>query len=289
MNSDTDSSYGKNADRLNARTLPFYRECGFGAPVLCLHSSLGSSSQWRTLMGALARGYRVVAPDLYGYGRSPDWVPSRALRLRDEVALIEPLLEIIHEPVHLVGHGYGAAVALQAASQRPNLVKSLTLYEPVFFTLLLHGQGGYPADLKFRKLRDDVMSALHAGDVPRAARIFVDYWSGPGTWEHMPTSRRQIMLDGMLKVRWEWATPHPDDMRLAALARIHVPVLLLHGADSPPAMTRTSAIMATLLRRREDVVLEGAGHMGPVTQPGRIGSLVASFLCRIDPPSSIAA
>ncbi|MDX1433533.1 MAG: alpha/beta hydrolase, partial [Gammaproteobacteria bacterium] len=285
----TDRSSTRTTPRLSARPLPFFRERGFGAPVMCLHASLGSSSHWRPVMDVLARGYHVVAPDLYGYGRSPDWPAAEPLRLSDEVALVEPLLEIIDEPVHLIGHGYGAAVALQATVQWPERVKSLVLYEPLLFTVLALGQAEHPVDLGVHKLRTDTLDAVACGDVDGAAERYVDYWSGRGSWARMPRSRRQSVLDGMLKVRHELGTPGSGDLSLGELGRIAAPALLMHGAESPPAMARSMALLAGRLPRAQTLLLKRAGHMAPVTQPGRIGSLVTSFLCRIDPPTSIAA
>ena len=70
---------------------PFVREAGAGSGVVCIHSSASSSSQWRPLMDRLAGRHRVLAPDLYGSGKSPAWPDGRALSLVDEVGLLEPV------------------------------------------------------------------------------------------------------------------------------------------------------------------------------------------------------
>ena len=72
--------------------LPHVREVGSGAGVVCLHANASSSAQWRALIDRLAPRCHVLAPDLYGAGKSPEW-PSRAtISLADEVALIAPVL-----------------------------------------------------------------------------------------------------------------------------------------------------------------------------------------------------
>jgi pimeloyl-ACP methyl ester carboxylesterase len=53
--------------------VPYFREVGTGPGVVCLHSNASSSAQWRSLMDSLAPTYHVLAPDLYGAGKSPDW------------------------------------------------------------------------------------------------------------------------------------------------------------------------------------------------------------------------
>ena len=94
---------------------PFCREAGSGPAVVCLHANASSSSQWRALMDRLAPRFRVFAPDAYGAGKSPQWPSDRELSLHDEAALLEPVFERVGAPLALVGHSYGAAVALIAA------------------------------------------------------------------------------------------------------------------------------------------------------------------------------
>src|SRR5579871_6538076 len=115
---------------------PFFREAGTGPGVVCIHSNASSSGQWRGLMDLLAPKFHVFAPDSYGSGKSPDWPSDRVIRLLDEVALIEPVLARAGSPMALVGHSYGAAVALIAALANPARVRAMALYEPTLFALL---------------------------------------------------------------------------------------------------------------------------------------------------------
>ena len=105
---------------------PYFREAGSGPGVVCIHSNASSSSQWRSLMNLLCPSYRVTAPDSYGSGKSPDWHSDREITLRDEVAFIEPVLAMLATPFDLVGHSYGAAVALVAALVNPGRVHAPT-------------------------------------------------------------------------------------------------------------------------------------------------------------------
>jgi pimeloyl-ACP methyl ester carboxylesterase len=104
---------------------PFCREAGAGPGVVCLHANASTSGQWRALMDKLAHNFHVLAPDLYDAGKSPQWPSDRVIRLSDETALIEPVLERAGPPLALVGHSYGAAVALIAALQNPGRIGAL--------------------------------------------------------------------------------------------------------------------------------------------------------------------
>jgi pimeloyl-ACP methyl ester carboxylesterase len=122
--------------RVNSPAVPFFREAGSGPGIVCLHSNASQSSQWRALTDMLAPSFRVLAPDLYGAGKSPLWTAQRPIGLRDEVALIDPVLARAGDPLVLVGHSYGAAVALIAALLQPRRFRALALYEPTLFAVV---------------------------------------------------------------------------------------------------------------------------------------------------------
>src|SRR5262249_26673414 len=113
-----------------------YADTGSGEAVLLLHSSANTGSQWRSLMEMLQASYRLLAPDLYGYGETDPWPSNVPLRLTDEAALIDAVLARYDRPIHLIGHSYGAAVGLRFAVEWPERLLSLTLIEPVAFHLL---------------------------------------------------------------------------------------------------------------------------------------------------------
>jgi pimeloyl-ACP methyl ester carboxylesterase len=110
------------------RAVPFAREAGTGPGIVCMHSNASSSGQWRDLMELLAPRYRVFAVDSYGAGKSPEWPSDRVITLRDEVALIEPVLAEAGSPVALIGHSYGAAIALMAALTDAGRVRAMALW-----------------------------------------------------------------------------------------------------------------------------------------------------------------
>ena len=122
---------------------PFFRESGRGPGVVCTHSNASTSSQWIALMERVGPQFHVFAVDSYGAGKSPEWPSDRVITLRDEVALIEPVLAKAGRPLVLVGHSYGAGVALIAALDRPERVRGLALYEPTLFSVI-EGEGPAP-------------------------------------------------------------------------------------------------------------------------------------------------
>ena len=260
--------------------LPFFREAGSGPGVVCLHANASSSGQWRALMDHLAPRFHVLAADSYGAGRSPAWPRDRKVSLRDEAALLEPVLSLAGEPLSIVGHSYGAAVALVAALERPARVRAMVLYEPVLFAVL---DAERPPPNEADGIRDAVAragAALEAGDPAGAARCFIDYWMGPGSWNRMPEGRQAPILSSIANIAG-WGDALLDEPTpLAAFSRLEMPVLYLVGKDSPPSSRGVARLLARTLPRVEVVELEGLGHMGPVTHPEVVNPVVVRFLER---------
>jgi pimeloyl-ACP methyl ester carboxylesterase len=109
-----------------------FQELGFGRPLVLLHS-LGpghDGTQWLRAAERLAPAYRVYVPDLLGWGRSEKpplhYTPDLYLDLLEDF-----LAEVVREPAVLVAAGRTAAFAVQAAVDRPRLVRGLGLVTPL--------------------------------------------------------------------------------------------------------------------------------------------------------------
>ena len=259
---------------------PFFREAGSGPGVVCLHSNASSSSQWRALMETLAPRFHVLAADSYGVGKSPAWPTDRPVWLRDEVALLEPVLARAGDPFAVVAHSYGAAVALIAAVTQPHRVRVLALYEPTLFALL-DAESPPPNDADgIRSAVAHAAAALDAGDPARAAECFIDFWMGAGAWDHMPEPRKGPIAASVTNVRgWAnalFAEPTP----LRAFAELNVPVLYMIGKNSPASSRGVARVLTRALPRVEVVEFEGLGHMGPVTHPEVVNEAISNFLER---------
>ena len=263
---------------------PHVRIAGSGPRVVCLHANASSSAQWRHLSELLAPRFQVVAPDLYGVGGTPEWPSDRVITLADEAALIEPLLAPAPGPIALVGHSYGAAVALKAALADPSRIAALVVYEPTLFAFI---EQASPRPNDADGIRDavaDAAAALDTGDRFGAARSFIDYWSGTGAWDAVPEQRKPQVAAQVANVR-RWAhaligEPTP----LAAFASLDVPVLYLTGGRSTASARGVTKLLAPTLPRVEVVEFAELGHMGPVTDPATVDPVIERFLLahRID-------
>lgn len=257
---------------------PFCREAGNGPAVVCLHANASSSSQWQALIERLAPDYRILAPDAYGADRSPEWPSDRQISLGDEVELIEPLLARAGAPLALIGHSYGAAVALLAALRQPERVAALVLYEPTLFALVDAQQPPPNAADGIRAAVAASAAALDAGDPAAAAEHFIDYWMGAGSWRQMPERRQAPIAAAVRNVR-RWAHALLGEATpLTTFATLRMPVLYLLGERSPAAAHGVAELLLATLPRVERLEFAGLGHMGPVTHPQPVNEAIADFL-----------
>jgi pimeloyl-ACP methyl ester carboxylesterase len=259
---------------------PFFREAGSGPGVVCLHANASTSGQWRALMEALAGRFHVLAADLFGSGQSPAWPADHQLSLRDEVALLEPVFARAGDPHVLVGHSYGAAVALIAAVSQPHRIRALIVYEPVLFALL-DAESPPPNEADgIRRAVSGAAAALDASDPWRAAECFIDFWMGAGAWARMPGARQAPIAASIVNIR-QWAAALSEEPTpLAVFSNLRVPVLFIKGSESPASSRGVARLLESVLPQIEVVELHGVGHMGPITHTEIVNDVIARFLER---------
>jgi len=268
---------------------PFVREAGASPAVLCLHCNASSSSQWRPLMDRLSPDFHVLATDAYDAGESPRWPWPDYIRLEDEVALLEPVLAKTSGKVMLVGHSYGAAVAIKLALTHRDRVAALALYEPTLFSLVEKEQPR-PNDIEgIRRAIIEAGLALDFGDPQSAARVFIDYWGGEGSFDAMPPARQAPIVKAIVNIRrWGHAlTLEPTPIR--ALHTLTMPVLLMVGDQTRAPAKAVAELLMRELPKPGLRVFEGAGHMGPVTHPDLVNQEIADFLRHCAPPVTARA
>ena len=258
--------------------MPFHQEQGSGETVVCLHSNASTSAQWRQLSDLLADRFCVRAIDGYGAGRSPDWPPSIKATLDAEVDFLCTALEGADDQFHLVGHSYGAAVALQVAVRFPERVRSIAVYEPTLFYLVAGNDPAASPVAGIWQAAGDAAALVQRGDNASAAERFVDFWMKPGSWREMPAKRQDMVAHAVRHVgRWREAT-FATAAPAAAFASLQLPVLLMWGERSPESAQSVARLLGALLPQVTLAPQPGLGHMGPITDAERVNDRIASFL-----------
>ncbi len=255
-----------------------YKEAGQGPSIVCLHGSGSSSSQWRSLMDRLSNRFRLIAPDLYGHGKTPPWQDVSAMCIDNELDLLKHTFQLAGDRFHLVGHSWGGAIALKAALRHLPQLQSMVLFEPALWSLLIADDLAVLRHGRSTVNRDETQRLMDEGNFVEAGEYFIDYWLKPGAWKSMTKIRRSALVNGMHAASPEWYASFHEPTPLTEFATIEVPILLLSGKKSTIPARAITTLLSSVLPHARVLELEGIGHLGPVTHPEVINSAIEAFL-----------
>ena len=241
--------------------------------ALLLHCSLAHQGAWSGVTADLDDLFTFTAFDFPGHGRSGDWDGRSDYHTISTVVARSFLGD---EPVDLIGHSFGATVALRLALEAPERVRSMVLIEPVLFA----AAAGSPLFDDVRADKALLEERLMRDDVENAARAFSDIWGTGQAWQDQSESQRNYAMARLHLIVAGAAALHDDTAGLLAPGRpegVRAPVLMLEGERSPPII---SAILNGLSKRlplTQRKVIAGAGHMLPITHPEQTARAIREF------------
>ncbi|MGH6714642.1 MAG: alpha/beta fold hydrolase [Bradyrhizobium sp.] len=251
----------------------FVQDWGSGRPIVLLSPWTLNSDIWGTHIAALtARGFRCVAPDRRGHGRSEISTGGYDLdTLADDVASVIEQLDL--QQVILVAYSLGASEAVKYLERHGSArISRLVLYAP-----------GTPFLLKAEDNPDGIPPAAAEAQFRAVARDFpkwiADYEAPFFTADTIPETRawiKSMMVSVPLPV--VLATLNAPDLR-SAVAGISVPTLIIQGdKDASNPLPITGAKTARLMSDCKLVVVEGAPHALILTHRERCLDELLSFL-----------
>ncbi len=244
--------------------------------ALFIHCTLGHVATWSPVQAALLDKLAMTSFDRPSHGKSGDWSgEGGAWGLHDLTTRIAAAL--IDKRADIVGHSYGATVALRLAMERPGMVRSLTLIEPPLFALAR----GTPAHEAHMAAMAGFGTALDAGDRDGAARIFQSAMNPEAPWESLPERARARLAGRIERIAEERGVTLDDAPGLTLPGRIEalgLPVLLIEGSAAPPIVRAVHEALAARLPQAQRVMIAGAGHMSPLTHPEGVAGEIAAFL-----------
>ena len=254
---------------------------GKGPDIVLVHGALGDTRQWKPMVETLSHGHRVIA-----VGRRFHW-PSHSVpgdseyTFQAQSADLNALLATFDHPVDLVGHSYGAGVALLTALSHPERVRSLTLIEPPFASVVSPSAPGFANE---RASRDSMLGAVRAaaaaGVPERTAEVVMDWMQGsPGGFQRLPREVRAQMVDNVATVIPMFASP-PPRVTCDRLHELQVAVLVLRGENTRTWFRLIAEATAACLPHAESGTIPASGHMSIVENPSATAKLVATFLDR---------
>ncbi len=252
-------------------------ESGAGQPVLLLHCSSASHRMWLPLLASIESHFHCIAPDFSGYGDSDDISRTWPVDTLPDLDMVLALLDSLSTPVHLIGHSYGGAIALEAARARPQRVRAMTLVEPVAFHLL-EGDRDTKSAREAKSMMRTLVKRAERHQFAAAARHYMSYWSSPLSWWLMPGDARAKITSSMHKVAAECRYMKqfaPVDDSLNALT---MPVTLLQGSKTRRTATRIIDILLEHLPDSRVIHLRDAGHLSPFTHTKMVNRILESTL-----------
>ncbi|MGE5274970.1 MAG: alpha/beta fold hydrolase [Verrucomicrobiota bacterium] len=242
--------------------------------VLLLHAGIADSRMWEPQVVVLeAAGYRVIAPDLRGYG-DRRLEPAPFSHVRDVEAALDG-------PAAVVGCSLGGRVALELALHRPDLVQRLALLAP--------GLPGWEWSEGTRAGWDAEEAAYEAGNFEAAAEASVRMWvDGPNRLSDEVDSGMRAAVTGMVLRSYEmqhgaWEGGAREEEVLGApvgdrLDEIRCPTLVLVGEDDVADMLGIAARLAQAIGGARLVTIGKAAHVPSFERPDEVNALLLAFL-----------
>jgi lipase len=239
-------------------------EHGTETPVVFLHSGVGSAGEWKQVFALWPEGYRLVAIDAYRDGTGPGVAGRRSLD--DYADQVYAVAEHVGASVRLVGFSWGGATALRVAAAAPELVDSIAVIEPEAYALLRTQDADAYAQIC--GLRDRWRAHVAAGRWFEAFEEFVDFYNGPGSFARWPPPRREAFLADQRARGDLWDVLFDDGLlTLDALAGVTAPVHVVEGSLTSAVDHAICDVVRRHVLRTRHTLIDGAGHMMPLTHP----------------------
>ena len=260
-----------------------YQEQGDGPPLLAVHCSSASSNEWSFLTNHFGKDYRILAPDLLGYGRSSAWPSTGELPATTDVDVLEAMLAKAAAPVHLVGHSYGGAVCLEVARRHAQSgqgsIRSLFLIEPVAF-YVLNSAAHDKEWQEISRIGRRCIAACDAGNYSRAAAVFMSYWLGHLKW-WLAARRMHVEVSRTIpKVAHEFREMFRFPVPVQAYADIGCPVTFVYGKRTRRPAKAVIDVLHQVLPQSVVLGIPAAGHMSPFTHKQAVIDLLEAHLDR---------
>ena len=248
-------------------------------PLALIHCGLGRAANWRPFLNALDRPVSPLLIELPGHGLAEAYDTSRDFA---DQAVELALEEMPSDPVPLIGHSFGAVLALRIAVERPYRVSSLVLVEPPFFAAVKGRWAFEKIERDLASFSKKMASAEHA----TAAREFHRIWGDGTPWSELSPDQRAYMVDRIALIppgNTLLFDDRPGLLKPDRLEELEIPVTFVDGGDSHPVISEIISTIGDRIPDAEWVTVPGAGHMLPITHPERLVEAIGDRLF-VEPP-----
>jgi haloacetate dehalogenase len=265
-----------------------YVDAGQGPPVFLLHGFPEFWFAWRKQIPVLAQHYRVIVPDLRGYGDSEK--PPTGYDKRTMATDIYQLMHHLgYERIALIGHDRGARVATRFAKDFRSAIDRLAVLDNIPTRIIFHTLNAERAKRQwfflFNQIQD-LPEALISGREEIWLRHFFRTWSyNPEMMsdEEVAVYVTNYSQPGALRGAFDDYRAGPEDVaqdEADADQLIDCPTLVLWGADSEvvPALFDVMQIWRGMAHNVRGVTIPECGHLPPEEQPDAVNRELLTFL-----------
>jgi len=263
----------------------YYEDGGEGVPILLVPPAGSTASTWGAAADELAQIGRVIVYDRRGYARSGGLPPRRmAAHTADAAALLE---RVGAGRAVVVGTSAGAAIAVDLAIRRPDLVRAVVAHEfPWRYARHLPTTSQAAALLKIGSL---FVLRREAEAAETLLRNAYSYRAGGSAWDAFPEGWRRIARENARAALVDFVNSIGTYPSRADLAGVTVPVVCSYGERSPTNMFRLVRLLAAALPTARLERIEGAGHAAPFDATTNFVRLIADTIASRDRARRVSA
>ena len=248
----------------------YYEATGEGEPILLIHPSGATASTWGSVIEELARHGRVIAYDRRGYARSGgEPVRSVSMQTADAAAILQALAI---QPAVVVGTSSGAAIAVDLAVRRPDLVKAVVSHE--FPWRMIFHVPTTSQIATFAKMGSLVLRHRESDAAEVLLHAAYAYRDGGSAWEAFPEVWRQTGRENARATLRDFLASIGNYPSRADLSTVDLPVVCSHGSRSPDFMVRLTRSLASAIPGATTAVIDGAAHAAPFDAPAEFVELI---------------
>jgi pimeloyl-ACP methyl ester carboxylesterase len=235
-----------------------FEEYGTGPLLVLVHGSPGTGKGWQRVAERLAVRFRVIAPDLPGYGESPSLAGGADVHLAETIRALGELVATRGTPAVLAGHSYGGVVALTAALRGAIRPAALALFEPVAVSIL-DAPEHHRAFATAREFFDRYVARVASGDQSAIATV-VDYWFGAGAFAALPAPMQTYLVANAGRNARDVSATMRAEVSAQACRALLMPVAVVHGTRSPDITIAIARAISAAAPRGSLLAVDGAGH-----------------------------
>jgi len=250
------------------------RSKGTGPQLVLIHGGSGSRTHWARNLDSLSRKFKVITPDLPGFGESAN--PPDEISTEEYLGWVAHAvrLAVSDEPFHLVGFSFGGVISAGVAA-----ILSTHAHAPVGLTLVSPAGFGKPEG---RAIRLERVKGIHEDNISAIRAVTA---RNLGRWmlakEPSPSDASvDIHLQNVRHTRFDSRKISHGNLLVDHVLRASVPTQILLGEDDPlifPSLRERIMLMTVSIPSARIEVIPGAGHWLPYEASDVVNLKICQF------------